>query len=159
MTRGVALGLVFVLWSAALWSCGTTGNEPLAARAESGQYDLAGSRRCYNAESLVVMTDARSCEARGLLDEPPSPTVERRVCADSAGQTIEVSADQSCERMGYSETSGAVVTVEQSRGSPEGGGGVGGSGGPVQVRGYTRANGTYVAPYSRSAPGSGGRRR
>lgn len=28
--------------------------------------------------------------------------------------------------------------------------------GPVQVRGYTNSHGTYVAPYTRSAPSSGG---
>lgn len=32
----------------------------------------------------------------------------------------------------------------------------GGGGGTVQVRGYYRKNGTYVAPHTRSAPGSGG---
>lgn len=35
-------------------------------------------------------------------------------------------------------------------------GGTPSSGGPVQVRGYNRSNGTYVAPYSRSAPHYGG---
>jgi Staphylococcal nuclease homologue len=33
------------------------------------------------------------------------------------------------------------------------------SGGSVSVRGYTRSDGTYVAPYTRSAPGRGGGRR
>ncbi len=32
------------------------------------------------------------------------------------------------------------------------------SGGDVHVRGYTRSNGTYVAPHSRAAPGHGGGR-
>lgn len=34
-----------------------------------------------------------------------------------------------------------------------------GGGGDVYVRGYTRRDGTYVRPHTRSAPGSGGRRR
>lgn len=32
-------------------------------------------------------------------------------------------------------------------------------GGAVHVNGYTRANGAYVAPHTRSAPGRGGGRR
>lgn len=35
-------------------------------------------------------------------------------------------------------------------------GGGGGRGGRVSVRGYYRSNGTYVSPYSRSAPGGAG---
>ena len=37
----------------------------------------------------------------------------------------------------------------------KGGGGGGSHGGSVSVHGYTRSNGTYVAPYTRSASGSG----
>lgn len=34
----------------------------------------------------------------------------------------------------------------------------GSTGGPVQVRGYTNSHGTYVAPYSRSAPSHSGKK-
>jgi endonuclease YncB( thermonuclease family) len=60
-------------------------------------------------------------------------------------------------------SSGSGVSSGASYGSQVPGTSSGSSsntGGSVSVRGYTRSDGTYVAPYTRSAPGSGsGRRR
>jgi len=102
-----------------------------------------GSHRCYNARSLVVMTDAANCVAVGLLDEPPSATERRRVCTDTAGQTIYVSADQQCEPMGYIASPLGVVELQTDPPAPVP------ASGSVQVHGYTRANGTRVAPHTR----------
>lgn len=51
---------------------------------------------------------------------------------------------------------GGTVCLIPSISWARGGGGHGGShGGSVSVHGYTRSNGTYVAPYTRSAPSGG----
>jgi hypothetical protein len=85
--------------------------------------------------------------------EVPPGRVTRR-CRDDDGQIVELSQGQDCATAGYTEAGEGP-----RRDTPSGGYGYGGSTvGPVQVRGYTRANGTYVAPHTRAAPG-GGRRR
>jgi hypothetical protein len=59
-----------------------------------------------------------------------------------------------------SNLNNSSTTVENNASVPSGSSGSSSSstssGGTVHVRGYTRSNGTYVAPYTRSAPSRGG---
>lgn len=97
---------------------------------------------------------------------PPPPSLrDDTVCMASNGDTLRLSANFDCVANGYTRrtpttgvgtTATPVVTPtsapSSSWGSPWPAAVYGAqttTGGPVYVHGYTRANGTYVAPYTR----------
>ncbi|MBE2186696.1 MAG: hypothetical protein IAE99_07990 [Rhodothermales bacterium] len=71
--------------------------------------------------------------------------VPRSRCAEQATRLAENESTTDSERA-------KAIAPATPKSAPSYGGSTGGSGGPVRVRGYTRRDGTYVRPHTRSRP-------
>jgi hypothetical protein len=104
--------------------------------------------------ALMVMSLASCDESTTSVAEPT------HVCCSVYHTPVMTAGGVTCTQVALydpSESEGCGVPTGSSGQPAAGGGYVGAGGGPVQVRGYTRSNGTYVAPYTRSF--GGGHRR
>jgi micrococcal nuclease len=105
---------------------------------------------CHADEFRQLERAARSTNA-GLWGTSP---ITRQVIADSSHIDLRPRAETSPALGVYSGQDGTVSSTGISAASTDSS-----NHGPVQVRGYTRKDGTSVAPHTRSVPGSGGGRR
>jgi hypothetical protein len=104
---------------------------PLTARPAPRSLTIVGG------DKTGASSVASSARAVGAT---PRPTAKSITLSGSTGYSSSGPADSYSAPAGSSSTSFSTS-----------------KGGPVQVKGYTRSNGTYVAPHTRSAPSKGGK--
>ena len=121
---------------------GLTIGVSLAALAVWGIYEMASGSSSTPPTPASLPPPPPTLASRLRLDLSPS-TVNNgdwfhpgtTICMDSNGNTLYLSANFDCVANGF--TRPYVPTAQTT------------TGGPVYVHGYTRTNGTYVAPYTR----------
>ncbi len=99
-------------------------------------------RGLSTAFACLILAMALACggaSSGALVYAPPAR------CVGPDGRAVVISDKRSCAAEGLREESGASVAATGASGPSV----AGSVGGPVYVHGYTRANGTYVAPYTR----------
>jgi hypothetical protein len=123
-----------------------------------------GLNGCAMMQPTAMSGEYTEFEAAPPPPPPPSLT-EDTVCMASNGDTLRLSANFDCVANGYTRRTHTpvvavvptpVVTLTPAPSSAWGSpwpaavyGAQTTTGGPVYVHGYTRANGTYVAPHTR----------
>jgi predicted small secreted protein len=165
--------------SAGVHVYGDRGNPARFVTIESGKgqpgcTDLAlraGDRVIYNGAVPLSLFDSTAAASSVVLlncgEEIPLTTEHLRLMRSFSTQWGQFVTERGVDPEDPAAAE-AYLAADHGQGQPGvssaayggGTGGAGGSGGTVQVRGYTRSNGTYVHGYTRSAPGrgSGGRR-
>ena len=114
----------------------------------SRPYEVRGSQArlpLANGSLVSIPVTEIDLEATRLAAKPPTPTPPPTTGARPKSMSITLTGAPS-----YSGSSYSGSQAPGYGGAPSGSGG-----GSVHVRGYTRSDGTYVPPHTRSAPGRG----
>jgi len=98
--------------------------------------------RLTNGKTVVIYRADIDQQRTRLANSPPTPTPTAATARLRSPGTGSISIAGSASTDGGSSSSSASTAT-------------GSKGGPVQVRGYTTSKGTYVAPHTRAAPGTG----
>lgn len=114
----------------------------------SKPYEIRGRQALFSlAKGPLVSVAASEIDLEATKRAALPPTPAPAVAPETRRTSMTITMAGSSASLGSSPSSSGVYAYGNA---PAGTGG-----GPVAVRGYTRANGTYVAPHTRSAPSSG----